>query len=198
MSRGRRPEHSREKILEIGAELFTRNGYHATGIKEILAECGVPKGSFYNFFASKEHFAVEIIQHYQSIELERWTEQLERQQGSHFEKINMILQAETERYSNAESGTCGCLLANLSGEVSQASPMFKQAILDSINRVIQDIERDIQICQDEGSVRTDIEAKAIAEIIWDNWQGSLLRSKVLDSVEPLRNHQLTFMKLIAR
>lgn len=195
MVRGRRPEHSREKILEIGAELFTRNGYHATGLKEILDACQVSKGSFYNFFESKEHFAVEIIEHYQSMELERWDEQLENFQGSHLDRIEQLLAAEIERFGD-DMETCGCLLANLSGEVSQASEKFRDAVQRSAEKVLQLIERDMRICQQEGSVRTDISARKLAEAAWHNWQGALLRSKALNSLAPLHDHREIFLKLI--
>ncbi|OUS39938.1 TetR family transcriptional regulator, partial [Oleispira antarctica] len=54
MNRPRRSEQTREALIEAGIEQLSRHGYHGTGIKQILDEVSVPKGSFYNFFASKE------------------------------------------------------------------------------------------------------------------------------------------------
>ncbi len=195
MTRGRRPAHSREKILEKGAELFTRNGYHATGLKEILDTCEVSKGSFYNFFENKEHFAVEILQHYKSIEFERWDEQMDALEGSHFSKITRMLSSAVEEYEQ-DAECVGCLLANLSGEVSQATPLFNEAISHSVNEVLDSIEEDMRICQAEGTVRTDIEPRKLAEVSWDHWQGALLRVKAERSSAPLRNHLTTLLALI--
>lgn len=38
-------------------------GYHGTGLK-ILESVQIPKGSFYNYFSSKENFGAEVIQYY--------------------------------------------------------------------------------------------------------------------------------------
>lgn len=187
MARGRRPEHNRAQILETGAQLFTRNGYHATGLKEILAACQVPKGSFYNFFESKEHFAVEILEHYRTIEFERWDEKMSALQGNHFEKITQMIEQEVERFGN-EQYAAGCLLANMAGEVSQASPLFSAAIAHSMDMVLHSITNDVEKFQHEGSMRDDLPAALIAEFILNNWQGSLLRCKVENSITPLRNH----------
>ncbi|MCV6590467.1 MAG: TetR/AcrR family transcriptional regulator [Marinobacterium sp.] len=187
MNRGRRTEHSRDKILQIGAELFTRNGYHATGVKEILTTCKVPKGSFYNFFESKEHFAVEILEHYRTIEFERWHTLAAQLQGNHFERMYQIIEKEIERFGN-EQYACGCLLANLSGEVSQCSPLFSATIARSIRMVHDAITDDVLQCQQEGSLRRDLPADIVADVLLNHWQGALLRCKVENSTLPLQNH----------
>ena len=53
---------TRTKLLQTGLRLLAENGFNGTGIKEIVDEVGVPKGSFYYYFKSKEDFTVEIIQ----------------------------------------------------------------------------------------------------------------------------------------
>ncbi len=50
-------------LLEAGAELMLRKGYHGTGIQQIVDAAGVPKGSFYNYFKSKEDFALAAMEH---------------------------------------------------------------------------------------------------------------------------------------
>jgi TetR/AcrR family transcriptional repressor of lmrAB and yxaGH operons len=41
---------TRDRLVTAAATLFRRKGYHATGLAEILADAGVPKGSLYHFF----------------------------------------------------------------------------------------------------------------------------------------------------
>ena len=55
---------NRENLLNHGVALLMQQGYHGTGLQEILDAVQVPKGSFYNYFGSKENFAAEIIGHY--------------------------------------------------------------------------------------------------------------------------------------
>ncbi|MDB5769038.1 MAG: transcriptional regulator, TetR family, partial [Collimonas fungivorans] len=55
---------TRATLLETGLRLFAEQGYNGTGIKEIVDATGVPKGSFYNYFKSKEDFGAEVISFY--------------------------------------------------------------------------------------------------------------------------------------
>lgn len=59
-------KHSKADLLKAGITLFRQRGYSAVGINDILARCSVPKGSFYNFFAGKEDFALEAAKLYAS------------------------------------------------------------------------------------------------------------------------------------
>jgi TetR/AcrR family transcriptional repressor of nem operon len=184
MARGRPPVHSREALLDIGNSLFQRHGYHGTSLSMILDACDVSRGSFYNYFGGKEPFAIEVIEHYQALEMDLWREEFSHIQGSHADKLRTMMLRLIEDFSD-ESERIGCLLANLSGEMALASAAFRSAIRSAIARVIDAIRDDIQICQQEGSVRTDLDAIALARLIWDYWQGALLRMKVEDSREPL-------------
>lgn len=185
MSKGRPPTHCRETLLRKGIELFNEHGYHGTGLSLILKTCGVSKGSFYNFFNSKEEYAVEVIAYYQALEMDRWNQDFAQLQGSHFEKMRKALELMLEQYDQSHEDI-GCLIANLSGEVGNESPGFRQAIQHASQRIIDLIGKDMQLCQQEGSVRSDISAEQLALLIWDCWQGALLRMKVSASLTPLR------------
>ena len=54
-------ENIRAKMLNIGFELIKKNGYKKTSVENITKLSGIAKGTFYNFFDSKEHLVVEII-----------------------------------------------------------------------------------------------------------------------------------------
>ncbi len=185
MTQGRRAEHNRQDILEKGMQLFNQQGYHGTGLTTILKACQVSKGSFYNFFNSKEAFAVELIGHYHSIECERWEAEFAKLDCPQFEKMRIMLEKEIHKFESEEEHF-GCLIANLSGELGNASHAFKEAIRQSTTDVLQAIELDFIQCQADGSVRTDLSAKQLSHIFWDSWQGALLRMKVESSTTPLR------------
>lgn len=53
---------TKERILDTTAELFRRQGYNGTGLKQIVAEANAPFGSLYHFFpGGKEHLGAEVI-----------------------------------------------------------------------------------------------------------------------------------------
>lgn len=184
MSRGRPPTHSRDSLLEIGNSLFQLHGYHGTSLSMILEACGVSRGSFYNYFGGKEAYAIEVIEHYQVLEMDCWQEEFDRLAGSHADKIQIMMRRLVEEFSLTNE-RIGGLLANLSGEMALASDSFRNAIRNAISRVLCAITDDIRICQEEGTVRTDLPAKELAQLVWDYWQGAVLRMKTENSREPL-------------
>ncbi|MBR9827380.1 MAG: TetR family transcriptional regulator [Oceanospirillales bacterium] len=184
MSRGRPPTHCREALLEIGNSLFQLHGYHGTSLSMILEACAVSRGSFYNYFNGKEAFAIEVIEHYQVLELDLWKAEYGQLEGRHADKLQTMMRRLTEEFSMTNE-RLGCLLANLSGEMALASDSFRAAIRNAISRVLSVITDDMRLCQDEGSVRTDLAPEQLSRLIWDYWQGALLRMKTENSREPL-------------
>lgn len=55
---------TREKIIAAGTQAIIGKSYNAVGLNEILAAAGVPKGSFYHFFKSKEDFGVAVVEYF--------------------------------------------------------------------------------------------------------------------------------------
>ena len=66
MNKAHSPETTdvRENILATGQRLMARKGFSAVGLNEILADSGVPKGSFYHYFGSKDAFGEAMLEHY--------------------------------------------------------------------------------------------------------------------------------------
>ena len=55
---------TKEVLLVTATQLFSENGYEATGVRDILQSCGVSTGSFYHFFSSKESIFEAVIERY--------------------------------------------------------------------------------------------------------------------------------------
>ncbi|WP_428033383.1 TetR/AcrR family transcriptional regulator [Amphritea sp.] len=196
MTRPKRNEHNREKILQTGMDLFNRKGYHGTGLKEILDTCQVPKGSFYNYFESKEQFAVEVLEYSHQLEDEKWDKRTSDNEGNLLKRFLLAINQFIEDYENDPDST-GCLLTNMMGEVGNASDSFREIIRLSCNRVIDCIEESFKGGQLQGSFRADLPARALAQLFWDSWQGALLRTKVEASTTPLREVADTIYILFA-
>jgi TetR/AcrR family transcriptional repressor of nem operon len=54
----------RENILATGQRIMAGKGYSAVGLNEILSSAGVPKGSFYHYFGSKDAFGEALLESY--------------------------------------------------------------------------------------------------------------------------------------
>ncbi len=59
----RKGQTARSKLTDTAAALFMRQGYHGTGLAQIVAESGTPKGSLYfHFPGGKEELALAAVE----------------------------------------------------------------------------------------------------------------------------------------
>ncbi len=176
---------NRENLLNQGVTLLMEQGYHGTGLKEILDAVKIPKGSFYNYFGSKENFGAEVIQHY--IEPFIWQLTGHLQQSEH-DALGALQRYFTEGIAALEKADFkgGCLLGNLMGEIGGTSDLCQKSLQSALNRYRDLLQSGLAKAQQQGTVRTDKSAKEMADLLVNAWQGALLRMKIEKSAAPLR------------
>jgi TetR/AcrR family transcriptional repressor of nem operon len=139
-----RTSDARERILAAGLSLIETRGYSALGIAEICTTAGVPKGSFYYFFPSKEAMALAVVD-------ERWAEQ-EREwnrilsgEAPPLERLRQLFAA-TEAGQRAGQQDCGtvsgCLFGNLTLELSNQTEAIRvrlQEVFDAQARMVASV-----------------------------------------------------------
>ena len=108
-------KHDINNILEKGIELFRLNGYHSTGIRDILKACDMPKGSFYHSFESKEDFVIKAIAHFEEMIGKDFEKNLANESLSYYERIKNHFEIHIKWYTKNDFKV-GCLLGNLSTE----------------------------------------------------------------------------------
>jgi TetR/AcrR family transcriptional repressor of nem operon len=175
---------NRENLLNKGVGLLMKQGYHGTGLKEILDAVKIPKGSFYNYFGSKENFAAETIEYFILPYITQLQNYLAQSEGNALGGLERYIKesiVELERTDFKGS----CLLGNLIGELSDTSDTCRIALKTSLNRYRDVWELGFSCAQNEGTIRTDKSARELADIWVNAWQGALLRMKVEQSVAPL-------------
>lgn len=191
-------EKTKNVLLETGMLLLQEKGYHATGIQQIADAAGVPKGSFYNYFSSKEEFGAAVIRYYTASSSGKWLALLQeatQQQGS-YQALTAAFLAVTEKY-RCSTLKKGCLLGTLAAEISEASEECRVAMIESIAQFRSILARHLQDGQASGQVRSDVDAQQLADLVWDCWQGSLLRMKVEQSVETVEQDlNMLFTRLL--
>src|SRR3954468_8245044 len=107
MPRPSNPE-VRRRLLEAGVELVHSRGFAASGVKDITDGAGVPKGSFYAYFASKEAFAAAILEHYWADIATRLLPILDAD-GSTQERITRFFHALADEHESGDF-LLGCLV----------------------------------------------------------------------------------------
>lgn len=185
MNRPRRSEHIREALIQEGIEQLSIHGYHGTGIKQILDQVNVPKGSFYNFFASKEAFVAELIGHYSQDLLGQIRGFIEGE-GRHLtpaQQLRAIYQYSLQRYADAEFKK-SCLVGSMAAEISAESDMCRVQLDQAAQQWHDFFTQVFEQGQQSGEIRNDLSASSIAGVYWATWEGALIKMKMSANIKP--------------
>ncbi len=185
MPRKTQKQTNRENLLNQGVALLMQQGYHGTGLKEILDAVQIPKGSFYNYFGSKENFAAEAIQYYINPFINQLNSHLQNSDHDALGAIKRYFNELITELENAEFKG-GCLLGNLMGEIGDTSELCQKSLHSAVQRYRNLFQQGLLKAQQEGSVRTDKTAEDMADLLVNMWQGALLRMKIEQSSTPLK------------
>lgn len=185
MARREKVEEARTRLLDEGIELFSEYGFHGIGLKDLLIRVGVPKGSFYHYFESKEEFGALVTARYAEQFRERLAAFLDAPEGKALDRIRRFLDAATTLFEH-EGFQHGCLLGTLGAEISDTAESCRQAVATSLEAIAKDFEKTIAQGQGDGSIRDDRPAAELADLLVNSLEGALLRMKIDRSAKPLR------------
>lgn len=175
----------REQLLNEGVNLLMKQGYHGTGLQEILDSVKIPKGSFYNYFGSKEQFGAEVIAHYIQPFIEQLQTHLQNPQQDALTALRAYFDELIATVAQSDF-TGGCLLGNLMGEIGDTSEICRLALKSAVEMYRDLLQSGLTKAQQQGTIRTDKSAQQMADLLTDAWQGALLRMKIEQSVVPLQ------------
>lgn len=186
MVREIKKQFNKERLLTEGVNLLMTQGYHGTGLKQILDAVNVPKGSFYNYFPSKEDYAAAVIQHYIEPFILRLSAYLAKPGLDALPALQLYLQELINDLQQANFKG-GCLLGNMMGEIGDTSKICQTSLQEALNRYrnlyIEALERG----QEQGHIRQDKSAESMADLLINGFQGALLRMKIEKSTISLEN-----------
>jgi TetR/AcrR family transcriptional repressor of nem operon len=182
---------TREHLIDVGLGLMHRDGYNATGLAEILKAAGVPKGSFYHHFGSKEEFAAAVLERYGMREREHTTAFLKDASTPPLKRLRRYFSDLAKIYGQ-RGPIPGCMMGRFSLEVAAESVQLRKRISNSFDHWQHTIASVIQeaVAQKELPAGTDPES--LAGFLLNSWEGALLRSQAEKSDAALE----TFMRYV--
>ena len=177
--------NTKTHLLDTGYQLIAHKGFTAVGIKQILDTAGVPKGSFYHYFASKEAFGEAIITHYFT-RYKRRLELIAEQDSSAQQQLYDYFQ---NWYDTQQNG-CDhekCLVVKLSAEVADISDSMRVALNEGCQQTITWLAQRIKAGWADSSVPhlDNIAAESLAKRLYFAWLGASLIAKTSQTNTPL-------------
>jgi len=177
-------EKTRDLLLEAGKKCFLAKGYNNSGIESILQEVGVPKGSFYHYFANKEDFGLQVLDRFAECIGERQDRILRAEGVPPLDRLRHYFEAVSELLKSDQCRK-GCLVGNLSQEMADHSEAFRVRLEEIFESWVDRYAECLLEAQQSGEVSPDLNARELAEFWLNSWQGAILRAKTMRSVAPL-------------
>ena len=137
-----RTSDAREKIRVAAERLIELRGYSALGVAEICEAAGVPKGSFYYFFKSKEALALAVIDEHWTAERQGWTQALTGD-AEPLHRLRLLFEAtQADLFAGQQScGTIsGCMFGNLTLELSNQTEPIRERLQQIFNEQVDMVD----------------------------------------------------------
>jgi TetR/AcrR family transcriptional repressor of nem operon len=166
----------REEIAAAALDRFMARGY-SVGVKDITDAAGVPKGSFYNHYDSKESMGVEALRRYsERLRMDDLADESAAplvRLRRHFEYLGTT--------TAARDYARGCLFGNFAAEVVDHSDAIRYRVATAFDDWAGLIAGAIAQAQRDGSVRAGLDPAVTARFVLNAWEGALLGARAARS-----------------
>jgi TetR/AcrR family transcriptional repressor of nem operon len=167
----------RARLLAAGQELIYAQGFAAVGVAEFAAAAGIPKGSFYNYFESKEQYAAEVAAAY-------WAD-IEAAYGPILTDPALPPLTRVARYFRALTDdhagrgfVVGCLIGNLSLELAAISEQTRATLLGVLTRWENALAGCLWEAAQDGQLVAGRNLTELAALLIEAWEGAVMRGKL--------------------
>lgn len=168
--RQRDPQATRQALLLAAFEEIHEQGFRAASLDRILERVGVTKGALYHHFESKTALGYAVLDEVILPEAAQW--------GARFEDPALDVLAEMRRFIEEETQHVlarglmnGCPINNLVQEMSPVDEGFRLRLVKLQEEWRAALTRALKRAQKEGTVRDDIDPKAIALMLVASYEG---------------------------
>ena len=184
-------EHDpRSAILATGQKIMSRKGFSGVGLTEILKDAGVPKGSFYHYFASKDAFGEALLIAYFGGYHADMDALFAKPGLTGAERLILYFAAWRE---NQGAFDCQgrCLAVKLGAEVADLSEPMRLALKAGTNGIIARLTRAVNEGVADGSLAIREHPADLAASLYYLWLGTSVMVKIARTHEPFETALLS-------
>jgi AcrR family transcriptional regulator len=165
--RQRRSTETRERLFRAALRLFAEQGFAETTVEDITNAADVGKGTFFNYFPSKEHILIAFSD-MQLSKLQATVDQMRARP----EPMRSFFRAMTLRMTEEPSKSPDVVRALLQANLSSSS--VRSVMLERSARAEGLLTQLVQIGQERGEFRRDVPALELAQVFRQTIFGTLL------------------------
>lgn len=163
--------------------MLLKHGYNDLGVHALLEEAGIPKGSFYHHFKSKEDFALQVIDRYMSEVHQGLDLCLGDKRTPPLLRVRRFFELSREKYR--QDGHLGCMLGGLGQELSGVSEVFRRKIEWCFSEIAGRLATCLEEARARGEVPAESNPREMANLLVNCWEGAALRSRLRRNPAPL-------------
>ena len=190
-------EAKAQHLINEGMMLFWNKGYNATSVKDIVEASALPKGSFYFYFDSKEHFAEAVIESYFQRMATPAMELLKNNSGDAKTRLIEFYAYRIKTLKEDYNCSMGCMGANLVSEMGEHSERIRVAVEQKSLLVKNLIIETVEEAQDQGNISSEFPAADLVNFIEDAGRGAMVSMKETNSSYPVDNFFIMVKKLLS-
>jgi len=159
-------------------------GYNSTGIQEIVNEAGIPKGSFYNYFESKEDFAIQAINMYTANNKQFICDILDDKSMKPTQRVMKLYTTFANFFAQKEY-KLGCFNLNLCQEMADVNIKIATSLDHSLKVLKDPLTKCLREAYESGDLDNSQDVEMLSEFIYNSWGGAIVRMKASKNAEPL-------------
>lgn len=141
---------TKERIVEAAVDLFYRQGYNATSLRQIADGVGLQVGSLYNHMSSKEQLLFDIMRDVMEELIEHTEEEMAAAGPDSLDRVLAFLRASIHFHATRQRQT---FIGN--SELRGLSPEHRAQIVELRDRYETMLRATLQAAQDDGSIEVD-------------------------------------------
>lgn len=170
-------KNTKQRIIEAGTAAIIGKSFNGCGLKEILDAAGVPKGSFYHYFKSKEDFGVAVVEASSEGHLAFTRERLRDRSKSPMQRVRAYF-VDARDYLESTGSQRQCLIAKVALEESRLSEPMRAAVKAGYDQWQVMLAGALREAQSAGEVSTDFNPDELATFMQNTWEGAMIRMEI--------------------
>lgn len=196
MSTSAKHELKRDFLLDKGIPVLWEKGYNGVSVKDIVDAAGVPKGSFYNYFESKEDFVLKALEKYFNEFIVQSLNALEDDSVSCKERLLQHYEYRVNTMLGSSEFDNGCLACSMASEMSNQSEAIRKFIVVKESFMKDKLIALLEKGKETGEITSHMDATDIINFIEDAWKGASITRKEYQDDEPMHNFLKAIKNLI--
>ena len=188
-----REESTKDKIIEITAEIVNQKGIDATSINDILKATGLKKGSLYFHFPNKESIIFAVLEKAKKELNEFLNNSLKG--NSPKECLNNFLENVFEKHKK-KGFVGGCIFGNVTLEMSDKNNKYSKFVQNVFEEWFEKIKIIIENGQKENQINKMFSPESFAQFIVAAIEGGIMLSRLKKDEKPLKECIENLKKLL--